>query len=83
MQIISLAWHLARFASAEAALADAPGRRPPLIQPEPYDENGTRVLTYPGDPRRQRARARPACPSACAATTSASCPNRFEAFFAF
>jgi hypothetical protein len=23
---------------------------PALIQPEPFDENGERVLTYPGDP---------------------------------
>ncbi len=50
-QIMSLA-HLARHASVASVLAEAAGRRPALIQPEPYDdEHGTRVLCYPGDPR--------------------------------
>lgn len=49
-QIQSLA-HLARYANAEAAVEAARRRRPPTIQPEPFDEDGTRVIAYPGDPR--------------------------------
>ena len=49
-QIQSLA-HLARYANAEEAVAAARRRRPPTIQPEPFDEDGTRVIAYPGDPR--------------------------------
>lgn len=59
-QIMSLA-HLARHASVASVLAEARSQRPPLIEPEPYDdEHGTRVLCYPGDPRHTvRARALP------------------------
>lgn len=56
-QIMSLA-HLARHGSVASALSDTRQRPPPLIQPEPFDEDGTRVLCYPGDARhpvRQRA----------------------------
>jgi 8-oxo-dGTP pyrophosphatase MutT (NUDIX family) len=50
-QIMSLA-HLARHASVASVLGEARGRRPALVEPEPYDdENGMRVLCYPGDPR--------------------------------
>jgi 8-oxo-dGTP pyrophosphatase MutT (NUDIX family) len=49
-QIMSLA-HLSRHATMAQALAEAAARRPPTVQPEPFDEDGTRVLTYPGDPR--------------------------------
>ncbi len=50
-QIMSLA-HLARHASVAGVLAEARGKTPALVQPEPYDdENGVRVLCYPGDPR--------------------------------
>jgi len=49
-QIISLA-HLARHASVASALAEARRRAPPLIQPEPFDQDGVRVLCYPGDAR--------------------------------
>jgi len=50
-QIMSLA-HLARHADVASVLAEARGRRPPLIEPEPHDdEQGVRVLCYPGDPR--------------------------------
>ena len=47
-QIMSLA-HLSRYASVAVALQDALSRKPPVVQPEPYDDNGVRVLTYPGD----------------------------------
>jgi len=49
-QIVSLL-HLSHFENAVQARADALTRRPPLIEPEPFEENGTRVLCYPGDER--------------------------------
>ena len=50
-QIMSLA-HLARHASVASVLAEARSKRPALVRPEPFDdENGTRVLCYPGDTR--------------------------------
>ncbi|MBC7378403.1 MAG: NUDIX hydrolase [Burkholderiaceae bacterium] len=49
-QIMSLA-HLSRHASVQSVMDEARGRLPPLIQPEPFHEEGTRTLCYPGDPR--------------------------------
>lgn len=49
-QIMSLA-HLSRFTTAAEALAAAKERVPAVVRPEPHDEDGTRVLCYPGDPR--------------------------------
>jgi 8-oxo-dGTP pyrophosphatase MutT (NUDIX family) len=50
-QIMSLV-HLARHGDVAGVLAEARDRRPPRVEPEPYDdENGARVLCYPGDPR--------------------------------
>jgi 8-oxo-dGTP pyrophosphatase MutT (NUDIX family) len=49
-QIMSLA-HLSRHDSVDSVLAQARGRLPPLIQPEPIQEDGLRVLCYPGDER--------------------------------
>ncbi len=49
-QIMSLA-HLARHATVAQALAEARCRMPPVIQPEPYDEDGIRTICYPGDAR--------------------------------
>ncbi len=49
-QIVSLL-HLGRFASVAEARADALTRRPPLIEPEAFEEDGTRVICYPGDER--------------------------------
>jgi 8-oxo-dGTP pyrophosphatase MutT (NUDIX family) len=58
-QIMSLA-HLSRHARAEEALAAARGRRPPLIHPESFQQDGARVICYPGDERHsQRERALP------------------------
>ena len=48
-QIMTLA-HLARFSDVASALQAARNIPPALIQPEPMDENGERVLCYPGDP---------------------------------
>ena len=49
-QIMSLS-HLSIFTSVDHALADAALRTPPVIQPEPFDVEGMRVICYPGDPR--------------------------------
>jgi 8-oxo-dGTP pyrophosphatase MutT (NUDIX family) len=49
-QIQSLA-HLCRHATVEQVLAEARSRRPPLIQPEPFQVEGERVIAYPGDER--------------------------------
>lgn len=49
-QIMSLA-HLSRHAGVDSVLAEARGRRPPVIQPEPFDHEGSRVICYPGDAR--------------------------------
>ena len=58
-QIMTLA-HLSRFADVQHAMADARGRTPPVIQPEPFDQEGTRVICYPGDERHSvRERAMP------------------------
>ena len=47
-QIMTLA-HLSRFADVAGALAAARSGAPFLVQPEPFDDAGERVLTYPGD----------------------------------
>ncbi len=49
-QIMSLV-ALHRHATVDSVLQEAASRRPPLIQPEPFDENGVRTICYPGDPR--------------------------------
>lgn len=48
-QIMTMA-HLARFATVEAALADAAERTPPAIRPESVMHDGDRWVCYPGDP---------------------------------
>lgn len=49
-QIMSLA-HLARHASVAGVLAEARRRPPPVVLPEPFDQEGMRVICYPGDER--------------------------------
>ena len=49
-QIMTL-MELARFARAADALAYAAARAVPVIEPEPFDEDGTRTICYPGDER--------------------------------
>ena len=49
-QIMSLV-HLAQHSRVSGVLDEARQRTPPLIEPEPFNEDGARVLTYPGDPR--------------------------------
>lgn len=48
-QIMSLS-ELARHRSVRSAWQHASGRRPPLIEPHPFDREGCRVICYPGDP---------------------------------
>jgi 8-oxo-dGTP pyrophosphatase MutT (NUDIX family) len=48
-QIMSLA-HLARYTTVAGVMDAARQRLPPLVQPEAFDDAGTRVLCYPGDP---------------------------------
>ncbi len=50
VQIMSLA-HLARHATVGSVLDEARARMPPLIEPEAYDESGTRAIAYPGHER--------------------------------
>lgn len=49
-QIMSLA-HLAGFAQVDDVLTHARLRKPPLIQPETFQENGLQMVCYPGDER--------------------------------
>jgi len=49
-QIMSLV-QLNRHGSVRSVLLEARGRLPPLIQPEPFDDGGGRVICYPGDAR--------------------------------
>ena len=49
-QIMGLA-HLSRHGSVAAALAEARLRKPPLIEPEPFEHEGVRMVCYPGDER--------------------------------
>ena len=49
-QIMSL-YHLKQHANAASVLSEALPRTPPVIQPEPFDDQGTRVICYPGDVR--------------------------------
>lgn len=49
-QIMSLV-HLNRLAAVDEVLAWARHSATPTVQPEPFDEDGMRVICYPGDPR--------------------------------
>jgi 8-oxo-dGTP pyrophosphatase MutT (NUDIX family) len=49
-QIMTLA-HLSRFDGIDAVIAESRRRPPPLIQPQPYEVEGGRLLCYPGDER--------------------------------
>jgi 8-oxo-dGTP pyrophosphatase MutT (NUDIX family) len=49
-QIMSL-YQLKVHRSVAQALDEARQRPPALIEPEPFDEHGKRVICYPGDPR--------------------------------
>lgn len=49
-QIMSLV-HLLDFDSVRSVLQAACAQPPPLIEPESFEQDGTRVVCYPGDPR--------------------------------
>jgi 8-oxo-dGTP pyrophosphatase MutT (NUDIX family) len=49
-QIMSLA-HLSRHARVQDALDAAASRPPPLVHPEPFQQDGVRIICYPGDER--------------------------------
>jgi hypothetical protein len=48
-QILTLS-QLTHFDSVAAILAAARSRPPALIEPSPFDQDGQRVICYPGDP---------------------------------
>ncbi|MGE0498205.1 MAG: NUDIX hydrolase [Ramlibacter sp.] len=48
-QIMSLA-HLSRHADVASVMAAARAKAPPVIQPEPQEFEGSRMVCYPGDP---------------------------------
>jgi 8-oxo-dGTP pyrophosphatase MutT (NUDIX family) len=49
-QIMGLV-HLARHPNTLSALTEAQSRRPPVVEPEPFDQDGIRTICYPGDPK--------------------------------
>jgi hypothetical protein len=49
-QIMGLV-QLARHTDTHSALTEAQSRRPPVVEPEPFDQDGIRTICYPGDPR--------------------------------
>ena len=49
-QIMSLS-QIGRFDDVASVMAFARSRAPALIAPEPFDQDGQRVICYPGDPR--------------------------------
>jgi len=42
---------LARHTDTHSALAEAQSRQPPVVEPEPFEQDGIRTICYPGDPR--------------------------------
>ncbi|WP_028601304.1 NUDIX hydrolase [Ottowia thiooxydans] len=80
-QIMGLA-HLAGFTTVAQARADALTRKPPLVEPESFEEDGTRVLCYPGDERHSvRERALPTPTRLVWKDKRFEPPGGFEAFF--
>ena len=55
-QIMSLV-HLSRHPDAQSVLTEAAKRQPPVVEPEPFDQDGIRTICYPGDPRHSVAQA--------------------------
>lgn len=49
-QIMTLS-HFSRLHGVQAVMQTAASRAPALIEPVPFDEDGCRVICYPGDPR--------------------------------
>ena len=49
-QIMGLV-QLAKHANTHGALSEALSRQPPVVEPEPFDQDGIRTICYPGDPK--------------------------------
>ncbi|WP_354441323.1 NUDIX hydrolase [Ottowia thiooxydans] len=80
-QIMGLA-HLSRFTTVAQARSDALTRKPPLVEPESFEEDGTRVLCYPGDERHSvRERALPTPTRLVWKDKRFEPPGGFEALF--
>jgi 8-oxo-dGTP pyrophosphatase MutT (NUDIX family) len=47
-QIMSLS-HLARHGSVQSVMSQARLRAPPLVEPQPFERDGQRMICYPGD----------------------------------
>jgi hypothetical protein len=62
-QIMSLA-HLSHHSNVASVMHQARSKPPAVIEPEPFDYEGIRTITYPGDP--QHSSTRPARPYAAA-----------------
>ena len=54
-QIMGLV-QLGRHPNTQSALAEAQSRHPPVVEPEPFDQDGVRTICYRGDPRHSVAR---------------------------
>jgi len=81
-QILSLA-HLSRHATIASALAEARLRLPPTIRPELFEQDGTRVVCYPGDGQHSvRERALPAPTRLHYRDRRLEPTDGFDAFFA-
>ena len=75
--------HLSRHTTVQGVLNEARGRLPPVILPEPFDHNGTRVICYPGDERHTvRERALPGPTRLLYRDKRFEPPGGFEALFA-
>ena len=80
-QIMSLA-HLSHHRTVASALAEARSKPPAVIEPEPFDFEGLRTITYPGDAQHSiRERALPGPTRLCFRNKRFEPLNGFEALF--
>ncbi|MEO6292121.1 MAG: NUDIX hydrolase, partial [Burkholderiaceae bacterium] len=80
-QIMSLV-HLSHHNSVSSVLAQARSGRPAVIEPEPFDMDGTRVICYPGDAQHSiRERALPGPTRLCYRNKRFEPVDGFEALF--
>ena len=81
-QIMSLA-HLARHADVDGVMSQARSQRPPVIRPEPFDQDGSRIICYPGDERHAvREQALPGPTRLCYRNKRFEPVNGFDGLFA-
>ena len=80
-QIMSLA-HLSHHRSVASALLEARSKPPAVIEPEPFDFEGLRTITYPGDAQHSiRERSLPGPTRLCYRNKRFEPVNGFEALF--